>query len=95
MRQTVKDLLNATGMIDVKVIRRLAGQLSWASGLFRWPRSFNRHLRAALASHDLHQARRSSGRCPAWMFPVKRITHALRWVDVALDGIGQTATAGV
>eukprot|EP00971_Amphidinium_carterae_P014362 283622-Amphidinium_carterae.1 len=69
MRQTVKDLLNATGMIDVKVVLRLAGQLSWASGLFRWLRSFNRHLWAALANHDLHQARRSSGRRPAWMFP--------------------------
>eukprot|EP00971_Amphidinium_carterae_P168938 3346650-Amphidinium_carterae.1 len=56
-------------MIDVKVVRRLAGQLSWASGLFR-------------------QASRLD-------VPVKRITHALRWVDVALEGIGQTATAGV
>eukprot|EP00971_Amphidinium_carterae_P010360 204647-Amphidinium_carterae.1 len=29
------------------------------------------------------------------MFPVKRIHHALVWVDVALEGIGQCATTGV
>eukprot|EP00971_Amphidinium_carterae_P297903 5919072-Amphidinium_carterae.1 len=76
-------------MVDVAIIRKLAGQLSWASGMFRWLRSFNRHLWAALASHDLQLVRHSarSRRRPAWMFPVKRIAHALKWVDVALDGI--------
>eukprot|EP00971_Amphidinium_carterae_P180891 3588327-Amphidinium_carterae.1 len=54
MKDAVKSLLHSTGMVDVLVVRRLAGQLSWASGMFKWLRSFNRHLWAALASHD-HQ----------------------------------------
>eukprot|EP00971_Amphidinium_carterae_P345308 6486198-Amphidinium_carterae.1 len=63
--------------------------------MIRWLRSFNRHLWAALASHDLQVARSTRHRRPVWLFPVKRIAHALRWVDVALDGIGKVATTGI
>eukprot|EP00971_Amphidinium_carterae_P162108 3213560-Amphidinium_carterae.1 len=34
MRGAVKNLLNASGMVAVAIIRKLAGQLSWASGMF-------------------------------------------------------------
>eukprot|EP00971_Amphidinium_carterae_P061199 1211578-Amphidinium_carterae.1 len=95
MKDAVKSLLHSTGMVDVSVVRRLAGQLSWASGMFKWLRSFNRHLWAALASHDHQLVHRRTHHRPVWMFPVKRIVHALRWVDVALDGIGHCATTGV
>eukprot|EP00971_Amphidinium_carterae_P190725 3784882-Amphidinium_carterae.1 len=69
MRSAVKSLLTMSGMVDVAVVRKLAGQLSWASGMFKWLRSFNRHLWAALASHDLQAVRRHGQRRPVWLFP--------------------------
>ena len=41
MQGHVDKLLKGKGMVDIKQEQRLAGQLSWASGLFPWFKCFN------------------------------------------------------
>ena len=52
----VEALHGAKGMVDIQLVKRLAGQLSWASGLFPWIRSFNVMLWGAIAAHTAEQA---------------------------------------
>ena len=51
----VDKLNKAKGMVDIKQVQRLAGQLSWASGLFPWLKCFNTMLWGAITAHVTEQ----------------------------------------
>ena len=84
----VNKLRKAKGMVDLKVVKTLAGQLSWASGLFPWIRSFNTMLWGAIAAHTAEQARTkwSAKKRPMQLFFVVRITRALDWIAALFAG---------
>ena len=47
----VDTLHHAKGTVSLKLVRTVAGQLSWISGLFTWIKSFNACLWKALTAH--------------------------------------------
>eukprot|EP00971_Amphidinium_carterae_P254769 5057353-Amphidinium_carterae.1 len=69
------ELRNSTGMVAASKVKTLAGQLSWASGMFTWLKSFKKRLWGALLDHD---------RCPSrpranHLLFILRIKTALDW----------------
>jgi hypothetical protein len=84
----VETLRRAKGMVNLKLVSRVAGQISWASGLFPWIRSFNTLLWGALTAHTAEQFAKkfSDKKRPSQMFFVVRIAQALKWIWTLLSG---------
>eukprot|EP00971_Amphidinium_carterae_P057440 1135677-Amphidinium_carterae.1 len=83
-------LKNASGMVPLRDVRRLAGQLAWASSVCEWVKSFNRFLWGAISDHLVEMsasAPSSSKRArPPHLIFVCRFHRALCWVSWALTG---------
>ena len=77
LRANVDALHKAIGMVKLMLVQHVAGQLSWASGLFPWIRSFN------VAS---------AKRCPAQLFFVMCIKQAISWIRLLLAGLVRDPT---
>ncbi len=91
LQQGVEAIHKAKGMIDFKCVQRVAGQLSWASGMFRWIRGFNACLWAAMTAHtaDPAQYRKkfTDKKRPTHLFFVVRIAQAIAWIRMLLAGV--------
>ena len=96
LRSEVERLHQAKGMVHLSAVQRVAGQLSWASGMFPWLRGFNSCVWAALTSHKAEQlavsgastkARWSRKKRPTQLFFILRISQALRWIRLLLTGV--------
>ena len=92
MQQLVLALHRAKGMVDVKMVQTMAGQLSWAAGLFPWARSFNSMVWAALTAHSNEQATQkySKKKRPTQLFFIQRIDKAIHYVKLLLAGLFKT-----
>jgi hypothetical protein len=83
LRDNVEELFRARGLVNIKPVRIVAGQLSWASGIFCWIKSFNACLWRALTAHVeelegvVPKASRARKRPTDLMFTV-RIEQAIR-----------------
>ena len=55
MRGNVDKLFKAKGTVHIKQVQHVAGQLSWASGLFPWLKCFNTMLWGAITAHVTEQ----------------------------------------
>ena len=94
MRAAVDMLHKAKGMVDIQTVQKLAGQLSWASGLFPWIKGFNSALWAAITAHtseqekySLKQEKYSLKKRPTQLFFVLRIAQAIAWIRMLLAGV--------
>jgi hypothetical protein len=87
MRDSVDILHKAKGMIDCKLVQKVAGQLSWASGLFPWIKGFNSALWAALTAHASEKEKYSLKKRPTQLFFILRISQAIAWVRMLLAGV--------
>eukprot|EP00971_Amphidinium_carterae_P139049 2755948-Amphidinium_carterae.1 len=76
----VETLLKTKGMVDIAKVKRLAGQVSWASGLFPWLKCFNRHLWASIVDHELPTVGASGRSRPSHLIFVRRFEPSLRWL---------------
>ena len=68
---------------------RIAGQLSWVSGILKWVRGFNACLWAAILAHVAERnttPRVSNKKRPTHLFFVLRIQSALAWIRSLLAG---------
>ena len=86
----VEDVHAAKGMIPLKKVQKIAGQLSWASGIFPWIRGFNSCLWAAIASHTREHAfaaKFSSKKRPMQLFFALRVQQAIAWIRMLLAGV--------
>ena len=81
-------------MVCAKRVRTLAGQLSWASGLFPWIRAFNSMLWGALQAHsvEIHSDKWSAKKRPTQLFFLVRISQALEWIAALFAGAIQSTT---
>ncbi|CAK0867373.1 unnamed protein product, partial [Prorocentrum cordatum] len=86
MRSSAERLREATGMVNIKAVQQLAGQLSWASGLIR---SFNSALWGVIAAHVAEHAaaKFSAKKRPTQLFFIVRVRQAIEWVRLLLAGI--------
>ena len=91
LRQGVEEIHQAKGMTDLKKVQRLAGQLSWASGMFRWIRGFNACLWAVIIAHTTDavalREQWSAKKRPTQLFFVTRIAQAIHWIRMLLAGL--------
>ncbi|CAK0849002.1 unnamed protein product [Prorocentrum cordatum] len=89
--EAVDAIHRSTGVVHVKEVRKLAGQLSWASGLLPWLRGFSACLWAALAAHDQGQNARalrfSAKKRPGQLFFLLRIQQAITWIRLLFAGL--------
>ncbi|CAK0883204.1 unnamed protein product, partial [Prorocentrum cordatum] len=89
--EAVDAIHRSTGVVHVKEVRKIAGQLSWASGLLPWLRGFNACLWAALAAHDQEQnaqaLRFSAKKRPGQLFFLLRIQQAITWIRLLFAGL--------
>ncbi|CAK0840856.1 unnamed protein product, partial [Prorocentrum cordatum] len=89
--EAVDAIHRSTGVVHVKEVRKLACQLSWASGLLPWLRGFSACLWAALAAHDQeHNARAlrfSAKKRPGQLFFLLRIQQAITWIRLLFAGL--------
>ena len=94
--KNVDTLHLAKGTVNLKLVRTVAGQLSWISGLFTWIKSFNSCLWRALTAHveESRKAVVSSNRRrqkrPTDLFFTVRISQAVRWTRMLLHGLIRT-----
>ena len=92
LRNNVEDAFSAKGMIPIKQVHRIAGQLSWVSGIIPWARSFNSCLWAAITAHaaEIKDTNTKSAVLakdrPTHLFFAKRIKPALGWIRLLLAG---------
>ena len=84
----VDTLHHAKGTVSLKLVRTVAGQLSWISGLFTWIKSFNACLWKALTAH-VEESRNASmssikrrQKRPTHFFFTVRISQAVRWTHM-------------
>jgi hypothetical protein len=91
LQQAVDEIHNAKGMINLRLVQRVAGQLSWASGMFNWIRGFNSCLWAAITAHTAEAGRYenkfSTKKRPVQLFFVLRIAQAIAWIRMLLAGL--------
>ena len=92
MKDNIEKIHQSTGMIDLKLVQTVAGQLSWAAGLFQWLRSFNGMVWGALTAHmaEAHLEKYSRKKRPTQLFFVQRIDQAIRYVRLLLAGLFRT-----
>ena len=92
MKQNLDFLHNTKGMINIDKLKTVAGQLSWASGLFPWVRSFNASLWAAITAHEAEQylERYSAKKRPTQLIFLKRVEEAIRWTRLLFAGLIRT-----
>jgi hypothetical protein len=80
------------GMVPICKVRTVAGQLSWASGIFPWVKCFNAVLWRAMTAH-LEEATSKTNKMsrrrkrPTDLFFTLRIAQALAWVRMLLHGL--------
>ena len=92
----VNSLYHAKATVNLKLVRTVAGQLSWVSGLFTWIKSFNACIWRALTAHveECRTATASSSRRrrkrPTDLFFTLRIHQAVRWTHMLLHGLVRT-----
>ena len=92
MRKNVDTIYAAKGMIHFKLVRTIAGQLSWASGIFPWIKSFNSSLWGALTAHMVDGGPRCSlKKRPTHLFFALRIEQAIAWLRMLLYGLVRDA----
>jgi len=51
LRENVEAIFNSKGLIPMKDVLKVAGQLAWVGGIFPWIRGFNACLWAAITDH--------------------------------------------
>ena len=92
MKLNVDTLHHARGMVDIRIVERLAGQLSWASGLFPWIKCFNAALWASITAHKSEEplAKFSARKRPTQLFFIQRIAQAVAWTILLLGGLLRT-----
>ena len=93
LRKAVEELYKAKGLVPIKQVLRLAGQLSWVSGIFKWIRGFNASLWAAIVAHvaeHTNKAKCSIKKRPMHLFFVLRVRQALSWIRLLLAGLIRT-----
>jgi hypothetical protein len=93
LRKAVEVLHSAKGLVPIKQVLRLAGQLSWVSGIFKWIRGFNTSLWGAIAAHVAEHSsntKRSAKKRPLHLFFVLRVHQALSWIRLLLAGLIRT-----
>ena len=52
LQANVDTIYRSKGTTQLKLVRTVAGQISWASGIFEWLKSFGAFVWAALTSHS-------------------------------------------
>jgi hypothetical protein len=87
MQEAVDKLHKARGMIDCQLVQRVAGQLSWASGLFPWIKGFNSLLWSAITAHAAEQEKYTVKKRPTQLFFILRIAQAISWIRMLLAGV--------
>ena len=89
LKANIKKLRQAKGMVDIQQGQRVAGQLSWASGLFPWIRSFNTMLWGAITAHttESYSLRFSEKKRPTQLLFLVRIDQAITWIWFLLAGV--------
>ena len=94
LRQSIEEIYNANGLIPMKKVLRVAGQLAWAGGLFPWIRGFNACLWAAITDHERSQpnvhklsTKVSFKKRPTHLMFVKRISQAVSWTRLLMAGL--------
>jgi hypothetical protein len=83
LQKGVEDLHKAKGMVDLKLVQKVAGQLSWASGMFRWIRGFVAHT----ADPVKYRKKFTDKKRPTHLFFVMRIAQAIAWIRMLLAGV--------
>jgi len=87
IRESVEKLHKARGMVDIQLVQKVAGQLSWASGLFPWIKGFNSCLWSAITAHAAEQNKFSMKKRPTQLFFILRIAQAVAWIRMLLAGL--------
>jgi hypothetical protein len=91
LQDAVELIHGSRGLVPVKTIQRVAGQLSWASGMFTWIRGFNACLWAALTAHAAEQSKLATKwslkKRPTQLFFVLRVQQAIAWIRKLLAGV--------
>ena len=91
----VEAIFNAKGLIPMKDVLKVAGQLAWAGGIFPWIRGFNACLWAAITDHVASTSASSSAKKqkvsmkkrPTHLMFVKRISQSIAWTRLLLSGL--------
>jgi len=88
LRANVANLKSAKGLVNIALVRKVAGQLSWASGLLPWIRSFNTMLWGAIAAHEgeAFSEKFSQKKRPTQLFFIVRVAQAVLWISRLLAG---------
>jgi hypothetical protein len=92
LQSNVNEIFGARGMVNLKLVRTIAGQISWASGIFYWLKSFNACLWSALTTHVNEQCALAvkPGRArkrPTDLMFTARISQAIAWIRALLMGL--------
>jgi len=95
LRSNVEAIFNAKGLIPMKDVLKVAGQLAWAGGIFPWIRGFNACLWAAITDHVASTSASSSTKKhkvsmkkrPTHLMFVKRISQSIAWTRLLLSGL--------
>ena len=84
------EILNMTGMVPIAQVQKVAGMLSWISGIFKYVKPFNACLWGAITAHALKVAdkapRTSIKKRPSHLIFVLQIKQAIRWVHKLVTG---------
>jgi hypothetical protein len=90
--KNVETVHNAKGMIQLKLVKTIAGQLSWASGIITWVKPFNGCLWRAITAHvqemaETHTRATKRKKRPTDLFFTLRIAQAIAWILKLLRGL--------
>jgi hypothetical protein len=95
MQANIETVHNARGTPQLMLVRTIAGQVSWASGISEWLKCFNACVWAALSSHSAELAAARCLVCRKAMrkrlltdiFFTIRTKQAFAWIRLLLAGL--------
>ena len=62
LRKSIEIIFHSKGLIPMRDVVRVAGQLAWVGGIFPWIRGFNACLWAAITDHVAMQSSPASSK---------------------------------
>jgi len=95
LRNNVEAIFHAKGLIPMKDVLKVAGQLAWVGGIFPWVRGFNACLWSAITDHVASTSATSASKKPkvsmkkrpTHLMFVRRISQAVAWTRLLLGGL--------
>jgi len=95
LRNNVEAIFHAKGLIPMKDVLKVAGQLAWIGGIFPWVRGFNACLWSAITDHVASTSATSAAKKPkvsmkkrpTHLMFVRRISQAVAWTRLLLSGL--------